>query len=81
MCQMDGGAIHIGPFWRAAAVDCVERLTLRVNGVLVAEVIDNDPLQADASGILALQLHSGPPTFVQFKDIRLKKLHDVRGQP
>ena len=50
------------------------RLTLRVNDTLVAEVIDNDPLNADASGILALQLHSGPPTFVQFKDIRLKKL-------
>jgi 3-keto-disaccharide hydrolase/cellulose/xylan binding protein with CBM9 domain len=50
------------------------RLTLRVNGTLMAEVIDGDPLHADAAGILALQLHSGPPTFVQFKDIRLKKL-------
>lgn len=50
------------------------RLTLRVNDALMAEVIDNDPLHADASGILALQLHSGPPTLVQFKDIRLKKL-------
>ena len=57
------------------------RLTLRVNGSLVAEVIDNDPLQADATGILALQLHSGPPTFVQFKDVRLKKLYDARAQP
>jgi len=53
------------------------RLTLRVNGALMAEVIDNDPLNADASGILALQLHSGPPTFVQFKDIRLKTLTNL----
>jgi len=50
------------------------RLSLRVNGTLMAEVIDHDPLHADAAGIFALQLHSGPPTLVQFKDIRLKKL-------
>lgn len=50
------------------------RLTLLVNGVLMAEVIDNDPLHADTAGIFALQLHSGPPTLVQFKNIRLKKL-------
>lgn len=49
-------------------------LTLKVNGRLVAEVVDNDPKQQDFAGILALQLHSGPPMTVQFKDIRLKKL-------
>lgn len=48
-------------------------LTLKVDGVLVAEVIDNDPAQQDLSGILALQLHSGPPMRVQFRDIRLKR--------
>lgn len=83
----DGKAIHgkieeaQGPAsfkledWHEYHLTCQgPRLTLRVNGTLIAEVIDNDPLNADASGILALQLHSGPPTFVQFKDIRLKKL-------
>jgi hypothetical protein len=49
-------------------------LTLYVNGKLAAQVIDNDPAQQDFSGILALQLHSGPPMIVQFKDIRLKRL-------
>lgn len=49
-------------------------IALYVNGALVAEIIDNDPEQRDLSGILALQLHSGPPMTVQFKDIRLKKL-------
>jgi len=54
---------------------CVgNRLTLKVDGRLAAEVIDNDPTQADAAGILALQLHSGPPTVAEFKDIRLKVL-------
>ncbi|MDX9974722.1 MAG: DUF1080 domain-containing protein [FCB group bacterium] len=50
------------------------KLTLRVNGRLVAEVIDDDPSQHDLEGILALQLHSGPLMTVQFKDIRLKRL-------
>ncbi len=51
-----------------------QNLTLYVNDRLVAEVIDNDPNQQDFSGILALQLHSGPRMTVQFKDIRLKNL-------
>ena len=48
-------------------------ITLKVNGRVVAAVLDNDPKQQDFSGILALQLHSGPPMTVQFKDIRLKR--------
>jgi len=48
------------------------RLTLMVDGRLAAEVIDNDPRRSDPAGVLGLQLHSGPPTVVQFKDIRVK---------
>ncbi len=50
-------------------------LELRINGVKVAEVFDDDPVQNDLRGILALQLHSGPPMKAQFKDIRLKRLN------
>lgn len=61
--------------WHEYHLICVgNHLTLKVDGKLVAEVIDNDPEQQDFSGILALQLHSGPPMVVQFKDIMLKKL-------
>ncbi len=49
-------------------------LTLRIDGRLAAQVVDNDPAQQDFTGILALQLHSGPPMTVQFKDILLKSL-------
>lgn len=49
------------------------QLTLYVDGRLAAEVIDNDPKQQDFEGILGLQLHSGPPMTVQFKDIQLKR--------
>ncbi len=47
---------------------------LKVNGHTVAEVIDNDKAQQDFSGILAMQLHTGPPQKAQFKNIRLKRL-------
>jgi hypothetical protein len=61
--------------WHEYHLICVgNRLTLKVEGRLAAEVIDNDPKESDAVGILGLQLHSGPPTVAQFKDIRVKVL-------
>lgn len=56
------------------------RLTLEVDGRVAAEVVDNDPKQQDFSGILGLQLHTGPPTTVQFKDIELKVTGAVNAQ-
>ncbi len=55
-------------------VCCGTHLTLYVNGRRVAEVMDDDPAQLDRSGILGLQLHSGEPVTVQFKDIMYKRL-------
>ena len=49
-------------------------IILKINDKVTAEVIDNDKKQQDLSGVLALQLHSGPPLTVQFKDVRLKRL-------
>lgn len=54
------------------------KLSLRVNGKLIAEVTDNDDDSFEATGILALQLHTGPPMKAQFKDIRLKRLAPAR---
>lgn len=45
-----------------------------LNGVVTADVIDDDPAKASAEGILALQVHKGPPMHVQFKDILLRRL-------
>jgi beta-fructofuranosidase len=68
--------------WHEYDLLCVgSRLTLRVDGRLAAEVIDNDPVNQDFSGILGLQLHTGPPTVAQFKDIRLKILHQAQASP
>lgn len=45
-----------------------------VNGKLTADVTDNDPSLATKSGVIALQLHRGPPMTAEFKDIQLKML-------
>jgi hypothetical protein len=50
------------------------RLVQEINGVRTVDVTDREQNKARKDGILALQLHAGPPMLVQFKDIRLKRL-------
>jgi hypothetical protein len=45
-----------------------------VNGQQTIDVVDEDQAKRAMTGVLALQLHAGPPMMVQFKNIRLKKL-------
>jgi hypothetical protein len=45
-----------------------------LNGKLTADVTDTDPALAPKSGILALQLHAGPPMTIEFKNLQLKML-------
>ncbi len=49
-------------------------ITLKINGVVTAEITDLQEAERELSGVLALQLHSGPPMTVQFKEILLKRL-------
>ncbi len=51
-----------------------QHITLRVNGQVSTELIDREEGHYDLSGILGLQLRSGDPMTVQFKDIYLKQL-------
>jgi type 1 glutamine amidotransferase len=46
----------------------------KINGVVTADCTDNDTKMRRASGLLALQLHAGPPMTVQFRNIRIKQL-------
>ena len=43
-----------------------------VNGKVAVDLTDNQVEKRAMSGLLALQLHQGPPMTVQFKDIQLK---------
>ena len=45
-----------------------------LNGYQTVDLIDNDKAKRCDEGILALQIHSGPPMWVEFKDIRLKHM-------
>lgn len=44
-----------------------------INGKQTMDFTDEDESKAASSGVLALQLHAGPPMTVQFKNLRLKK--------
>ncbi len=52
-------------------------LTIKVNGKITAELFDAEKNHADVSGILGLQLHTGPPMKIEFKDIRLNQIKKV----
>ena len=43
-----------------------------INGQKMCELIDNDEKERRSEGLLAFQLHAGPPMKVYFKDIILK---------
>ncbi|MEW4530244.1 PVC-type heme-binding CxxCH protein [Maioricimonas sp. JC845] len=55
-------------------------ITLKINGHVTARVTDNQPGEQDFKGLLALQLHSGPPMKIEFRNIRMKRfrLADAR---
>ena len=63
------------------------RVILKLNGETTVDLEDNerdpgrDPnKQGERKGLFALQLHSGPPQKVEFKDIRLKRLPLAEGK-
>ena len=49
-------------------------ITQSINGVTTVDVTDNDKAKAAREGVIALQIHTGAPMTVQFKDITLKEL-------
>ncbi|MCH2583301.1 MAG: DUF1080 domain-containing protein [Planctomycetes bacterium] len=50
------------------------QFTHEINGKVTCKVLDNDLKMRRRSGLLALQLHAGPPMTVQFRNVRLKRL-------
>ena len=45
-----------------------------LNGRLILDFTDNHPQLSLNEGVLALQLHAGPPMWAEFKDVRLKEI-------
>jgi hypothetical protein len=67
-------SIHPGQWNELVIIAEGNRIRHFVNGLLAAEAIDTDEAHRAKSGVLALQLHAGPPMKVQFKDIELKTM-------
>lgn len=44
-----------------------------INGVLMSEVLDEDTVNRKMKGLLGIQVHTGPPMKVQYRDLLLKK--------
>ena len=50
------------------------RIRQYINGVQTIDLTDNDEKNRDMEGLLALQVHVGPPMTVSYKDLQLKVL-------
>jgi hypothetical protein len=55
-------------------------LTQTLNGIPTMMLIDNEKAKAADCGVLALQLHAGPPMTVRFRSIRLKRFAPEGGE-
>jgi hypothetical protein len=49
-------------------------ITLEINGVVMATVNDLQERLAAREGVIALQMHPGPPMKIQFRNLRIKLL-------
>jgi putative membrane-bound dehydrogenase-like protein len=49
-------------------------IAVYVNGTLFSELRDQEKEECDLTGLLAFQLHSGPETRVEFRDIHVERL-------
>ncbi len=64
---------------------CGKHMTVEINGTLFSELVDQQQGESDAAGRLAFQLHSGPETRIEFRNIRYRTLkpgeHTVHFRP
>ena len=61
--------------WTTIEVKAVgNRLIHKINGEVTADITDDDPKNAEAKGVLALQVHAGPDMKVQYRSVKLKDL-------
>jgi hypothetical protein len=51
-------------------------ITLAINDVVMCQAVDDQTGLAAREGVIALQMHPGPPMKVQFRNLRIKHLGD-----
>lgn len=61
--------------WNSYEVSVIgNRITLKINDVVMCSVEDHDRTYSRSRGVIALQMHPGPPMKVQFRNLRIKIL-------
>ncbi len=50
------------------------RVIQKLNGVTTMDMIDEEEAKRAAAGILAFQVHAGPPMTVRFRDVKLREI-------
>ena len=61
--------------WNEIHIIARENIMIHIiNGHVMCMVVDNDEMDRDMVGLLGLQVHTGPPMKVEFKNIRIKHL-------
>jgi len=61
--------------WNKYVVEAIgPRMRHAINGKLMSVVIDRDAKNAVKEGVLALQVHAGPPMVVRFRNLALKTI-------
>ncbi len=70
-----GDAVAILDGWNDMTVRAVgPRITITLNGVKTVEYEEKEPGVQPDKGVIALQLHAGPPMEVRFRDLRIRPL-------
>ena len=77
--MLDGGPELLKHFkkdgWNHYRIVCRgPEITLTLNGVLMCRITDLDPSTAAKKGVIALQMHAGPPMKAEFRNILLTHL-------
>ena len=67
-------AIHPGEWHDFRVVADGIHLQHFINGTMTAEVIDHQEDKAAKDGVIALQIHQGPPMTVRFKNIKIREI-------
>ena len=67
------GRIKFDDWNRYKIVAKGSKLQHYINDMLMSELLDNESAKRSAEGIIALQVHAGPPMKVQFKNITINE--------
>lgn len=70
-----GETVTVLDGWNEMTIRAVgPRITITLNGVTTVDYTEKQPELQPAKGVIALQLHAGPPMEVRFRDIRVQPI-------